>query len=379
MKMLQKRVAIFLCMLMAITTVAAYLPGTQETAEAASKWSYRLTGSYYGFFSNPIDLEQNLIWFVVEEGNDELYLSDFLMAYKRSDSAYYGFTGSKISGAKYESENTDILTVDSETGKINAQMAGTAQVKITWKKQTLYGAIKVISSSDMEEYKTANKITISYAKKILKACGDELTATGALKAQKLMFQRAEEATEGENWIAKRVDTWTDEESGYSRSICESIVYSMDAVNAKKKLTEVRTYLGERNPFATTGSYKFEISSLSGSGKTVTATLAKAVTKDQMAGAKFSSWDLSKMSGKNYSFDIALRDTKTNKFIAGTATIKTGSKKVTIECKKSLKKGREYELMAKDYSNLNITDWSGKKAKELREDWIHNGKSTFKAK
>jgi hypothetical protein len=90
-------------------------------------------------------------------------------------------------------------------------------------------------------------------------------------------------------------------------------------------------------------------------------------------------DESQIGTKNLTFNIYLRDTKTGKFIKGTAAIKTGSKEVTIKCESSLTKGRKYELMEWDYSGLGITDWSGTDADWLRDDWIHNGKSTFKAK
>jgi hypothetical protein len=377
MKMLKRRIAIFLCMLMAITTVTAYLPAAQETAEAKS-WTYELGGSYNGFSTEHTKLSQFSEFFVVEEGNNELYLRNAICGWRYTDgyNNYEYFNGSELSGVKYVSKNKDILTVNEKTGKINAKKTGTALVKITWKKQTLYGAIKVISSSDMKTFKTANKTVISYAKKILKACGSKLTTAGALKAQKLRLQMWKESS-GDFVISQSVPTPNDN-GGYDY-YDGSMVYSMDAFNAQVKLQEVDSYLGKRDPFTTTGKYRFKISSLSGSGKTVTATLSKAVTKDQMAGAQYDSWELSKISGSSYSFDIYLRDTKTNKFITATATIKTGSKKMTIKCKKSLKKDRKYEVMKWDYSDYGITDWSGSDANDLRNDWIHNGKYTFTAK
>jgi hypothetical protein len=362
-------------MLMAITTVAAYLPAAQETAEA-SGWKYEFGGCYNGFSTSCTKLSQFTEFFVVEKGNKELSLRDVLLGDRYTDSKSEVFYGDEMSGVKYESKNTDILTVDSKTGKINAKKTGTALVKITWKKKVVYGAIKVISSSDMKTYKTANKTAISYAKKILAACGDKLTTSGAMKAQKLRLQMWNKGSY--EFIANQWDETTDE-NGDTNFIGQSIVYSMDAFNADVKLRDVDTYLDNRNPFTTTGKYKFKISSLSGSGKTVTATLSKAATKDQIAGAKYNYWDLSKMDGKSFSFDIYLRDTKTDKFIAATATIKTGSKNVTIKTKKSLTKGRKYELMKWDYSDWGITDWSGSDADYYRNDWIHNGKYTFTAK
>jgi hypothetical protein len=362
-------------MLMAITTVAAYLPAAQETAEAAS-WKYDLFGCYNGFSTSNTKLSQFTEFFVVEKGNKELYLRDVLLGDRYTDSKYEVLYGNEMSGVKYVSKNTDILTVNEKTGKINAKNTGTALVKITWKKQTLYGAIKVISSSDMKAYRTANKNVISYAKKILKACGNKLTTAGALKAQKLRLQMWNE--EPSELIATQWDETTDA-NGDSYYIGQSIVYSMDAFNAEVKLRDVSDYLETRNPFTTTGKYKFKISSLSGSGKTVTATLSKAVTAEQLAGAKYNYWDLSKMDGKSFSFDVALRDTKTDEFITATATIKSGSKTVTIKTKKSLTKGRKYELMAWDYSDWGIDDWSSTDADWLRNDWIHTGKYTFTAK
>jgi hypothetical protein len=355
---------------MAITTVAAYLPGTQETAEAASGWSYGLDCNYWGFSSENTKLSQFSDHFGVEKGNNEMYLLDVLNGYRAKDNKFESFEGSELKGVKFESKNTDILTIDSKTGKINAKKTGTALVKITWNKATLYGAIEVISSSEMKTYRDEHKTALSYAKKILKACGSKLTTSGALKAQKIRLQMLSEQEEGSYELIGSV---------WDKDICKSVVYSMDALNAQTKINEVDTYLGERNPFSTSGSYKFKISSLSGSDKTVTATLSKAVSKDQMAGAKYDSWELSKMSGKSYTLAVALRDTKTNKFIDATATFTTGSKKVTIKCKSKLTKGRKYELMRNNYSDWGITDWTGSDSDWLRDDWIHNGTYTFTAK
>lgn len=360
---------------MAISTVAAYLPAAQETAEAAS-WTYHFYGYYTGFSTENTKLSQFSSFFVVEKGNKELYLRDAIGGYRSNGSEYESFYGSKLDGVKFVSKNTDILTVDSKTGKINAKKTGTALVKITWKKQTLYGAIKVISSSDMKAYKTEYKTTISYAKKILKACGDKLTTAGALKAQKLYLQMVSD--EGYNLTVYNSEGSYDEDGNYSYT-SENIVYSMDAFNAKLKMNELYSYMDDKNPLSTTGSNTFKISSLSGSGKTVTATLSKAVTEDQMAAAQYFSYDASKIGGTSYSFDIYLMDTKTDEFVKGTATIKTGSKTIKIKTESSLTKGRKYELMTRNWTYWDYSTWSEETAAYYLNDWTRNGTYIFKAK
>jgi hypothetical protein len=358
-------------MLMAISTVAAYLPAAQETAEASS-WSYGFNSNYIYFSDESKDLSEYTSMIVVEKGNTTLDLRDMLYGYRYNDSKWEEFTGTELDGIKFESKNTDILSVDSKTGKINAKKTGTALVKITWKKQSIYGVIKVLSKSDMKAYRTENKKAIAYCKKITKAYGSKLTAKSALKVQKLVLQMYQDD-------AYVFYDWKEESIGDDNYVEEMIIYSMDAFNAWKKVKKVWSYLSDRSPFATSGSYKFKISSLSGSGKTVTATLSKAVTEDQMAGAQYNYiWgeEYEKMGKKSLDISVYLWDKKTNEVIPATATIKTGSKTIKIKCDSSLTKGRKYELLSYDYSDWGNDEWTT--SDWIRDDWLHNGKSTFKA-
>jgi hypothetical protein len=367
-KKLKKGLIAFLCMLVTIVSAAAYLPAAQETVEAKSNWDYGLYGPWGGFGLESTDLSQCTSFLVVEKGCDYVNLQDIVRGFRYNNVTYeyeeYRF--SDFSGAKYESKNTDILTVDAKTGKINAKKTGTALVKVTWKKQVLYGAVKVISSKDMAKYqdKSINKKMDSYSAKIIQAYNKKLNTKNAVAVLK-EYDKLQEV-EGYGFTYYDYNEKTGEE--------RIVVFSSDSYKAGVIADKAIFYLQDRSPFVTKGSYAFKISKLSGSGKTVTATLSKAVTADQMAGAQYEcSWSKPEQVGKkSMSFDVYLMDTKTKEFIAATVTIKTGSKKMTIQCDSSLTKGRKYELMEFDFTGFSDDEMS-------RSDWLHNGTSTFTAK
>jgi hypothetical protein len=101
----------------------------------------------------------------------------------------------------------------------------------------------------------------------------------------------------------------------------------------------------------------------------------------MAGAQYNYiWgeEYEKMGKKSLDISVYLWDKKTNEVIQATATIKTGSKTIKIKCDSSLTKGRKYELLSYDYSDMGWESDEWTTSDWIRDDWLHNGKSTFKA-
>ena len=366
MKMIKKRIAVFLCMLMAITTVAAYVPAAQETAQAASDWNYSLWGSY-GFTSYYTKLSELPDRLVVAKGTKDFYVRDILSGYKYNSVTYESvdYTGAELKDVKYESKNPDIVSIDKKTGKINAKKKGTALIKVTWHGIKMYGAIKVVGASTMDSYKKENKDLISASKKLIKIYDGKVTSKNALE----LFKKKREMDEKGYYSYVASEYFYDESTYYSHS--EYYIYSTDAFKVTVISNQIYSYFNNINPFSTKSSNCFKISSISGKGKDVTATLSKAVTDSQMTGAQYSySWsDSSVLGKKSLTFDIYIRDTKTNDIISAKATIKTGSKDIKIKSDKSLTKGRKYELIQYEWYDEYYE----------AQNWIHTGKSTFTAK
>ncbi|MCI5856367.1 MAG: Ig-like domain-containing protein [Agathobacter sp.] len=364
MKMMKRRIAIFLCMLMAFTTVTAFAPLTQETVQAKTKWDYTFWGSY-AFNEYTTKLSDANEYLVVSKDVKDLSLSNILHGYAYSENGEsLSYNGNNLTGVKYESKNPDIVSIDAKTGKITAKKTGTALIKATWKGKKLYGAIKVVKASEMKKHQKENKKLISLCKKINKAYDGKVTAKNATKLIKLFKQAYDE-----NYFEFVESVYNDESEGiYS---IDYYVYSVDAYKTMKVQSEFYEYTDSVSPFSTTSSNCFKIASLSGKGKNITATLSKKVSQNQLTAAQFSSYwmDESVLGKSSYSFDIYVRNTKTDDVMHAKATIKKDSKDMKIVCDESLKKGTKYELI--------VLEWYDEWYESL--NWIHTGTSTFTAK
>lgn len=366
MTMLKKRIAIFLCMLMAITTVAAYLPAAQVKVEAAT-YFYEMYGRFGGFSETKPTLSTATDFLVIAEGVENLYAGDLLYGNKHTEdwskSIYYS-TMKDVSGVSYGSKDETIVKVNSSTGKITAKKTGQAIIYVKWKGISLYAAVEVVSAKDVQSYRTANKSAISAAKKFAAAYDGKVTSSNVVRLLKLAKNLNDSFTDGYNGIQYSTtienDVWKS----------DVIVYSTEILRAVSDSSDVYSYCSTRNPFSTTGSYTFKISSLSGSGKTVKATLNKAVSADQYVGAQYYyMWNEDiKISTSSLSFPIYIRDTKSGDIYSATATIKKGSKTIGIKSSKSLKKGKKYELIQFEFYDEAFES----------QNWIHTGKSTFTA-
>ena len=84
MKMIKRRIAIFLCMLMAFTTVAAFAPVAQDSVQAKTKWIYSLWANYT-FNEETTKLSEANDFLVVEKGVKGFSISDLVYGYALSE------------------------------------------------------------------------------------------------------------------------------------------------------------------------------------------------------------------------------------------------------------------------------------------------------
>ncbi len=365
MKMIKRRIAIFLCMLMAFTTVAAFAPVAQDSVQAKTRWDYTFWARY-AFNEETTKLSEANEFLVVAKDVKDFSISNLIYGYALSeDGEEIAYNGDNLTGVKYESKNPDIVAIDAKTGKITAKKTGTALIKMTWKGKKIAGAIKVVNASEMKKYQTENKELISLCKKVNKVYAGKVTAKNATKLIKLFKKGI-----SDNTYFEFIKCVYHDESNGNYSI-ENYVYSMDTYKAMQVQTEFYEYTNSVSPFSTRSSNCFKIAFITGKGKNVTATLSKKVSQNQLTAAQYSSYwmDESVLGKSSYTFDIYVRNTKTNDIMPAKATIKKNSKDIKIVCDESLKKGTKYELV--------LTEWYDEWYESM--NWIHTGVSTFTAK
>lgn len=332
MSYLKKRLAVFLCVLVAFTAVFCVTP--QESVEAASS-SVSISTSFTGTVE-------------IEKGASNFYVGDYFWSYNGGQ-IYL----SNCSGVTYSSSDTSVVSV-SKAGKVTAKKKGTATVTVKYKGLKVKMKIKVVSS--LKSYRS------SYYSEAKSA------ATTFIKS----YGGKDITTDNRYSVLTNYRIYT--QSGYNRgswgysSYYENNawvhrVYLPDAVRAYVLSQKVVTYASSRNPFSTSSS-KFTVSSISGKNKTITAKLSSNVTANQIFGAQYVyAYDTKVTSVKTVDFPIYVVDTKTNYRYYATATITQGSKTMTITTKNlKLKSGSTYQL--KDYNG---------------QQWLSTGKVSFKAK
>ncbi len=345
MKILKQRVAILLAFLMTFSFVANIAPSSMSTVEAASQWYI-----YSNIFAatNPGTLQ-------IEAGTKNAYLGDFIYTNNYKKGRYTRL--SMLSGATYTSSNKKVLNVNKKTGICVAKKTGTSTVKIKFAGNTIKAKVKVVKKDTFNKYRTSVKAatnnkpkTVSYkkfeknAEAILKAYGKKLTGSN-------MFRVLKEIKACPGYVGTM-----GYEEDYSNSSTTIYWLSPAQTHAQAILTEIDDYASAHYPFSTSSAYCFKLSSVSGSSKTVTAYLKKAVSKGQMLSIERSHLSSAKqVSSKHARFPIYVRDMATQKNVKGTATITCNSKKITIKTKSKLISGHTYEL-ADEYKSINPKGW-----------------------
>lgn len=343
----KRRLAVFLCMLMAFTTVFCFAP--QQTVQAATTYFYWEIGA-----GNATDSNRQV---TVEKGAKNFYIGDYLGASVSGGLEYYGAL-SMCSGVTYKSTKPGVVKIDSKTGKITARKTGIATIKVKFKGASTQIKIKVVDSLKSKR-STNYSVEKKAADAFIKAYGKGITSKNRYKVLNAYKDFSKMGYISSHAIAQ--------EKG-------EIVYYLylpEAGHAKVLVSEVVSYAIKRNPFGTDHSKEFCITALSGKGKTITATLSQKVTADQIFGAQYADIKLKKASSKNsVTFPVYVQDTKTNTKYDAEATMKKGSKTLTIKPKNlSLKKNRTYEIVA-----------YGEYFGEYSSNWLFNSKVTkFKAK
>lgn len=339
MSYMKRRMALYLSLLIAITTVFFAVPAQQ--AEAATEV----------YFSWRFNYEAPSV--KVQKGAQNLYIGDYVSAsISGTGYGYYNYL-SLVKGVKYSSDKSSVVAINATTGKMTAKKNGTAVITVSYKGKSTKCTVEVVSSTKEFKPEYAYYSGDKYAKELIKAYGAGLTAKNCYKVMSI-----DAKTSGFS-------------NGYNNKYSESGkteygVYAPECAHAKALAYAVNDYILERSPFSTAHGKAFDLKTISGSKKNVSANMKKPVTAEQIIGLQGSvHWD-TELSPKNtIEFPIYLRNMKTGHRYYAVATIKKGSSKMGIKTKNlNLKKGITYQLESCGYDN----------------DWLqYSTKNSFKAK
>lgn len=340
---LKRRIAIFLCMVLAFTTVFCVVP--QEQAQAASKVLFSWN---FGNYNSSVKEAE------IELGAENLYIGDYVFAYTGGpDYKDYGYL-SINSGVTYKSSNKNVIAVD-KNGKLTAKKTGTATITIKFKGTTGKCKLKVVNSlasarDNMTGYEAGKT-----------ACEEFISAYGTGISNKNLYNVLKAYKNYKKSYTGAIYTQYND-SKYTYQICNPI-----AGRAATVASVVWQYGEDRNPLSTRSGKCFKVKSITGKGTKVTITLKSKATQENLVGIQFagvgSYYDemvVNKTS--TVKFPMFLIDKKGN-YKTVTATIKKGSNKITVKTPK-LTKGQTYTL------GCSLGGW-------LTED--SGNKNTFKAK
>ncbi|MGN0140617.1 MAG: Ig-like domain-containing protein [Roseburia sp.] len=345
MNYFKKRLSIFLCILVAFTTVCFAAP---QEAKAASNVS--LGGVVNASYIKEVQ---------VYKGAQNLYAGDFITAYVSSPYKEYGYL-SMNSGVTYKSSDKSVATIDSKTGKITTKKNGTTTITVTFKGASGKFKLRVVSKNSIKKaigsyYLSSLSERESCAKAFLDTTGN-ITGITSANRYKVLTAYTSYDYKYYNGISSSYDSSSGKSIYYIYCPGESHAYAI--------CTLLSNYAYTRSPFTTSSSKCFRVNSISGKGNSnkITVTLKDKVTEDQIFGGNYLlHFDSEIKKSNKYSFPITVENTKNKYKYYAVATVTKGSNKMTIETRSlKLKKGTTYKLVAQ----------SG--------DWLRYVKNTFKA-
>lgn len=333
----KRRIAVFLSMLIMLTTVFGLVPAKSVKA-ATGNVIVGWNGSGYD--------EQNA--FQVKKGAADLYIGDYISVSISAGGNYtdYGYL-SNNSGVTYTSANPSVVSVDNKTGKMTVKGLGLTTISITFKghQHTVYvKGVKDLSKELKQSLSWRKSEGDKYAAAFVKAYGKGITTANRYKLLN---------------IYKKAGYFS---SGYTTSYSSSRecgIYDGTAGHAHALANNLYKYAEEKmNPFATKSAKVFNIQKISGKGQQITVTLNSKVTADQIYGAQYEkNEDTDVKEVSTFQFPIYVKDLNSGHRYYAVATIKKGSKTMTIKTKNlKLKKGSKYCLMDSKYYPTESDTW-----------------------
>lgn len=375
MTQLKRRLAILLSFIMVFTTVFVAAP-----MEAQAK----TTTTYY--FSGPATYGDSYT-IKTYKGASNFYAGDYATCYTWSytdttEGSTYKNLGylSSLSGVSYSSSKKSVATIDSKTGLVKLKGTGTTTISMKYKGNTIKFKLNVITKTKFfnelkekapySDYKTLATTYDKAAKAFLKKVGTNPN----VKKDKNRFD-----------ILETYNTYTNYSSGYTQQMDKYdpetgtykynfYFYAPTAAHAYAVRSKISSDIDSINPFSTNSAKHFEATKITGKAGSnkITVTLKTKVDDTMLLGANAAfSWDSEITKSDTYTFPIVVKNTSNGRQYYAIATVKKGSKTMTIELKNhKLAKNKTYELLNKTKTG-RYSSYLG--------NWLSWGKSTFKAK
>lgn len=324
----KRRIAVFLCMVMTLTTVFCMTP-QQEVQAASNKMKFTWSiGTSWNYDQSTGKYSESKYTVAVVIGQEDLYIGDYVDAVQTGKTYKdYGYLSTQ-SGVTYASSNRNVIAVDQD-GKLTVKKAGTSTITLKFKgKSTKIKLTAVDGEVPATGYE--NAAATSAAQKLVKLYGTGITAKNRYE---LVNQIAKINRQTYFMGTSKINK--DGMQYISNPICAHAAAIKSAVNEY-------TY-SVANPLSTRSSKMFKINSISGQGTKATITLKSKVTSDQLFGLACNTrkdYKSTIKKGNACQFKIKLKGN--GKTLSATATAKVGSNKITIKTKK-LTKGKTYVL------------------------------------
>ena len=310
------RLAIFLCIVMVLPSIVSLLPMTAQETSAAQKVSL---GWYYEFSrleGAPVQIEKGA----------KFYVGDFAYIQEGNES----FCASMFAKANYTTSSKSIATVDSK-GLMTAKKTGNVTIKIKYKGKTISQKFTIVPKGTWEQTDSVKGFSKAL-KKVTSSLPKKITKSNALKYTKIRnnFSDTVEKYGKEIQITGFLMEEVNEEY-YSYTAPTDKLAIPTAGRYNYLCSLMYEYGSKYSPTATRGSKMMKISSVSANTKEITVKLKKAVTSEHILAANINnSYYNNKPNKKSAVVYVSVFDVTEQKNYTGLATIKKGSKNVTIQ-------------------------------------------------
>lgn len=355
MKLFKRRIAGYLCALIAFTSI--FCATSTEEAKASVSTYLRLC------YSEQANINSATVY--IEKGAKYLNIGDYISGYTSGydSKGYYVYNSynyiSNCSGVKYSSSNQKVLYVNGKTGEAAAKKTGSAIITVKYKGAKIKFNVSVVKS--LNSYKknysfTANSNVLAAAESLIKIGKnginaknkhEVLTKQGVYTNRKSQFysypsaySTAYKYTDGSNKIDKIV-------------IVNPIIQRAAAVS-----DAISKFASQRNPFSSYNTKAFfDVVKVEGKGNTVKVVLKKAVTENNIYGIQYVVRENTKVANlKKVTFPIRIREDKSGLIYTGAATATLNSKTIVVNTKAlKMKKGGKYTVLPSNGDWINTTN------------------------
>lgn len=355
MNYFKKRIAVFLCLLLAIPTLVGVLPMNSLTAEAATTSS--ISSSYWNISKWDSSQRKYVYTISVEVGQEFNIGKVFSCSYKKPG-VYVGV--SNLS-ATYTSSKTSIATVGKKTGIVKAKKKGTTVITIKCKGASVKCTVEVSKKNAFGKTSVRNKV-VSKAKAMIKAYNGKMTSKNRYKVLKAYDEYIAQVNQLSGAIS---NGFLCEKNAYGYYSTTNKLVAPEMWEANGIYCAMYDYGKKINPIGTTQSNWFKIKAVSAKANERSFTLdikSKVDADDIFAIQLYQASDDVRTEDGRALFRIKVQDTKTGYIYYGWVTANKGSKQLTVNMDYlKLVKGRKYKMYGMNTdTQLAPYGWTGGK-------------------